>query len=244
MKPAPPSTALDAFIRDAIKSPGNDLPLVDWSEVEVLLRHEQKSFSIGIGKKTILLSAAVAVGLIIVFCMFMIVQHYSSLPPDPTAIAPSENTFIVTDTQKTVVTHDSVATIDSSAFIAAAKKKADSIAALTAVIPADTTATKKINEKQPAVKDIQKQDKKQKENSTPNPFVTDSSAVKKNNVPVLSVDTASAPPSQEIKISEERPAADTAGKNNNLPKKNSKGKKSKQQKIAPPEMQPDTLNPK
>ena len=242
MKAAPnSSTSLDTFIKEALKAPGIDLPLVDWSEVEVLIRHEQKSFSAGISKKTILLSAAVAVGLIIVFCMFMIVQHYSSLPPDPAAIAPSENTFVAADTQKAVVTHDSVATIDSSAFIAAAKKKADSITTAIAFVSSDTTTLKKVNEKLPVVKDILKQDKKQKENSAPNPSVTDSSGIKKNSVPVLSVDTSSAPPSQEIKISEERPAADTTGKNNNLPKKNSKGKKSKSEKTVPPETKPDTL---
>ena len=240
MKPAPTSTALDAFIRDAIKSPGNDLPLVDWSEVEVLLRHEKKpiSFNFNVDKKIIWGSSAALAIIVVVIIILKTVSFNSATteetpsPPSDLSSWPEAQQPAAVNTQKTDVVHDSVvAKIDSSAFIAA-----------------DTTAHKKTNDKESrvleVVKAVQKQDKKQKDNSVSNAPSIDSSVIKKNDFSIPTVDTASAPPSQEIKISEERPAADTTGKTNATSKKNSKRKKSKPEKTVSPEAQLDTLKPK
>ena len=237
MKSDPVNSPLDTFIKETLKASDTNLPPVDWSEVEVLLRHEQKSISVGVSKKTIIISASAVAVLILAFGIYKIAGYYSSLPPaeEEQLANPVQNTFNIVDTQKTVKREDStvipktnIADIDSSAY-KKSEKKTDSVSVNP---PADTASVKKINDKQ-------RQEKKKKQNT-----FQDSASLKTDTAKPLPADTATTHPVQEIK--KESPAPlDTANKNIPTPKSNSKKKKSRSQKTAVPAAadQPKTENP-
>ena len=219
MKSAPANSPLDGFIVDALKASDTNLPTVDWSEVEVLLRHEQKSISVGVDKKTIVMSAIGAGVLLLVFGIYKIASYYSSLPPDPEqqSATPVQNTFNVIDTHKVevkdsiVAPKTTVAAIDSS-LLPKAVKKMDSV-----IVPfADTASVKKSN-------DVLKQERKKKRNA-----LRDS--LKADLTKPLPADTATIQPIQEIKIETPPVIVDTANKTAPAPKKNGKKKRSKSPK--------------
>lgn len=247
MKSAPDSTKLDAFIRETLKASDANLQPFDWSEVEVLLRHEQKSLPVEINKKTIIYFAAGLVALLLLFGIFKIVQHYSSLPPEPEPIQDStQNLFNTVDaadtTRLTTIQKADTIKIDSSAVVKtqlqidssglAKSKKADSNLVAAPLMP-DSAWIRKIREKQ---------DKKKKQN-TPR----DTAGTKKDTVAPRVIDTATAPrPAQEIKT-ETLPAADTSGKTTPAPKTAPKNKKGKAKKIAalptPEQPKPEVIQP-
>ncbi|MEK6615580.1 MAG: hypothetical protein AABZ32_05650 [Bacteroidota bacterium] len=200
MKSSPSNIQLDTFIQDTLKSPDVDLHPFDWSEIEVLLRHEQKSISVGINKKSILIYAVAVIILIGTVGIFKIMRYYSSLPEETETLIPStQNTFMAVDTQKTMSSDSSVSMIDtvkidSSRASRNEEHKADSI-----LVASDIFLKNSIN-KQSAdtAKIIQKQDKKQKQNK-PQPQFTDSSAGKTSIEQLPAIDTASKHLISEIK---------------------------------------------
>lgn len=239
MKSSANNSPLDNFIQETLKSPDTDLHPFDWSEIEVLLRHEQKSISAGARKKTILISSAAVIIVMGVFGIFKIIQHYSSLPAETeTLIDPTQNTFSIIDTQKNIADDSAVsmmdtAKIDSSRVALDEEHKTDSILA------ASDALLKNIKDKPSAdaARIIQKQDKKQKQNNT-----------KTVNPPVDTAMKIITPPADTVKIippieikTEVPLLDDTVNKNNPAPKKNSKSKKSKSQKDGSP---PPTNLPK
>jgi len=214
MKSSTDNSPLDKFIKDALKAPDANLPPVDWSEVEVLLKHEKKPISLKVDKRTITYSGAGAGALLLLFCIVKIVGHYSSMPAETeTRADSSQSTFSVIDTVKTAamdsaIPKPTVSKSDTAGFT----KNGQKIDSVPANAPADTALTKKI----PVV---QKPDKKKKQNPIKD------TAKKPEIVPPPVIDTATLHPAQEIKI-ETHPAADTANKNAAAPKENSKRKRS------------------
>jgi len=244
MKSSPNNNQLDNFIQDALKSPDADLHPFDWSEIEVLLRHEQKSIRQLTDKKSILISAAVAIILIGAFGIFKIVRYYSSLPKEAeTLIDSTQNTFMAVDTQKTIISDSTMidtVKIDSSA-LADQEHKTDSLLAASAAF------LKKINETQSAdtEKIIQKQDKKQKQNKT-QPQPTDTSSEKISIEQLPAIDTASKQLIPEIKNDTPSSSPDSS-KSSDSSKKSKKNKKQKNTSAdssktkTPPEAKPDSL---
>jgi hypothetical protein len=223
MKSSPDSSALDIFIRETLKAPDINLPPVDWSEVEVLLRHEQKSISIGVNRKHIVYSVAGVIVLLLVFGIFKIAQYYSSLPPETESLPDStQNTFNAVDTVKPPVTDFLTAKTDSvkpdSSGPAKNIKKSDSIHV---ALPLDTASAKKIIA-------AQKTDKKKKQSS-----VKDTTASKTELPPSHLADSISAPPPPEPKT-EIQIIADTVNKSVPVPQNNSKKKKAKTKKVSNP----------
>ncbi|MBI3500477.1 MAG: hypothetical protein HY063_01685 [Bacteroidetes bacterium] len=91
---------LDKFIIETLKSSEKNIPSADWSEVEVLLKHERQTLQVKVSKKTILISSAAAMSVILVFGIFKLIQYYSSLPAE-NEVPVSANTLMA-DTQKIV----------------------------------------------------------------------------------------------------------------------------------------------
>jgi hypothetical protein len=232
MKSAQDNSALDIFIRKTLQVPGENLTPVDWSELEVLLRNEQKSIPLEINKKTIVYSAAGAIALILLFSIFKIVHHYSSLPPEPETPASASIDTLKPTAADSSVSNPAPAPMDTS-HVAINSEKPNSVTST--IVHADT-----IGKKAAAV---QKLDKKHKQNNG-----TDTSAIKKDTVLQPISDTAATHPIQEIKqeIKTEIPVAvDTSNKNPVAPKNNSKSKKGKSKKTSasPPAEQPQSVPP-
>jgi hypothetical protein len=231
MKTAPDTSQLDIFIRNTLKSSDENFTPFDWSEVEVLLKHEQRSIPIEVNKKTIFTAAVVAGGLLVILGIFKIVQYYSSLPPEPRTLIDTQSTFDAVDTSATApsVLNAAVPKIDSASFFIAAKKRADSLATLGVV----DTASKIKAEVLPVVKT---KDKNKKADTT----IADTATIRATPIPIIPEDTASNP-FKETTI--ETPAIpDTAAKKTALQNSPSKKKKSKKAaSAAPPETKPDSL---
>lgn len=234
MKTSPSNNPLDNFIQNALKTPDVDLHPFDWSEIEVLLRHEQKSIRHLADKKTILLSAAAVIILLGAFGIFKVAHYYYSLPEETeTRMDSTQNTFIAIDPQKTSIS-DSIVTmidsvkIDSSLVLRDEKHKTDSILA------ASDAFLKKI---------IQKQDKKQKQTTKTSPV--DTTIIKTTTETLPPVDT-SKHPTQEIKTNTPPVSADTS-KTSDPSKKSKKNKKQKNTSAdsskteTPPQTKPDSL---
>ncbi len=249
MKSSPNHNQLDSFIQDALKSPDADLHPFDWSEIEVLLRHEQKSIPMMYrDKKLILISGGAVILLIGLLGIFKIVRYYSSLPEEAeTLIDSTQNTFMAVDTQKTIIS-DSTSSmidtvkIDSSRVSRNEEHKTDSILA------ASDAFLKKINEKQSAdaAKIIQsvrtpseKQDEKQKHTKTqPRPVDTSSGKISIEQLPAI--DTASKQLIPEIKNDTPSSPPDSSNKRKkNKKQKNASADSSKTK--TPPEAKPDSL---
>ena len=200
MKSSPNNNQLDNFIQDALKSPDADLHPFDWSEIEVLLRHEQKSIRQLTDKKFILISAAAVILLIGLFGIFKIVRYYSSLPEEgETLIDSTQNTFMAVDTQKTIIS-DSTSSMIDTVKIDSSRVSRDEEHKTDSILAASDAFLKKINEKQSAdaAKIIQKQDKKQKHNKIqPQPADTSSGKISIEQLPAI--DTASKQLIPEIK---------------------------------------------
>jgi len=251
MKPTPANNQLDSFIQNALKSPDADLHPFDWSEIEVLLRHEQKSIRKMTTKQSVLIAVAAIIILIVSFGIFKLAGYYSLPEKTEVPIADSgQNTFMAIDTQTSIISDSVIAMvdtvkIDSSRVSHDEEYKTDSLLAVSEAF------LKSIKEKQTAdaTKIIQKQDKKQKQNTT-----------KVLSPPVDTTMKITLPPADTIKIipppetkKETAPAPDTVNKTNPGPKKNSKSKKPKSQKMdspvpaelpkteSPSETKPDSL---
>ena len=135
---SPDNSQLDTFIRETLKTSEHNLPSVDWSEVEVLLRHEQKSIPIKVSRKTILIAGGFAIIAIAALGVFKITQYYSSFPSENLPSADTlNNSLTVIDTEKITVS-DSISPITvidtteaeiDSATLAAQERKSDSLIA-------------------------------------------------------------------------------------------------------------------
>jgi hypothetical protein len=228
MKNPSDHTKLDEFIVETLKRESPDIPRVEWSEIEVLLPHRQKSLSIGISKKTIVFFSSAIVITFIAFGVFKIARHYSSFPVETKNLTDStKNIFSIMDTS---VQQDSVFVIpdinytDTGVFTQKQKIDSDS-----AVISADTAAMKKTNV-QPittASKIIQQQ--KPKQDKTQKLSVADTSSKKTHTEP-MSDTVVSEPLSANAETKTEIRSADTTNKNIPTPQKKSKNKTSKSQK--------------
>jgi len=234
MKPASNSSPLDSFIRNSLKSADTNIPPFDWSEVEVLLKHEPRSMSVGASKKTILIAVAVAGVLLLTFGVFKIAEYYSNEAAETeTSTDSTQNSFDLIDTANaahaTLPPH--FPKIDSAA-ISLEKFKSDSIRA---VIIADSI--RKINIKEPVVKTIQKQDRKKRPDTTQK-AVADTTSPKPN--PIIP-DTPPEPPVKEIII--ETPLVPDTTTKNSAPNNSSKKRRKSKNSVPPPpaETKPDSL---
>lgn len=230
MKSAPYDNKLDGFISDILKTSDENFQPFDWSEVEVLLKHEQRSIplDININRKHILISAAAAGVVILFFIVFKIASNYSSTSATPeTTIDSTQNTFNLVDTPNTAVKsamQADTAKIDSLpiGLIPAADSGKGAVPA----------AEKQTNSKEilPAVK---KKKKDTTQSVTSDPIQSEPGSI------VLDTSTVFAP-KEDIIANPVVP--DTAGKKSTgepQPKK----KKSKPRKDAlPAEAKPDSLN--
>jgi len=249
MKSSPNNNKLHSFIQDALKSPDADLLPFDWSEIEVLLRHEQKSIHQLTDKKSILISVAAIIILISAFSIYKITSYYSSLPEETeTLIDSTQNTFMVVDTQTTIINDSIVAMIDtvkidSSSASRDEEHKTDSI------IAASDAFLKTIKDKQSAdaTKIIQKQDKKQKQNKT-EPQSADSSSGKISIEQLPAIDTVSKLLVPEIKndipssFSDSSKSSDPLKKSKkNKKQRNTSADSSKIKNETPLKAKPDSL---
>ncbi|TAL60695.1 MAG: hypothetical protein EPN85_06640 [Bacteroidetes bacterium] len=235
MKSTANNSSLDAFLKERLKSSDENFQPFDWSEVEVLLKHEKSSVPVRISKQNILIAAAAAGVLILAFSIFRLVQYYSTLPAATEVLTDStQNSFSIIDTNKTASPDSAVhkadfSAIDSSA-IAIKKKKTDSIAT-PEVAPKVTqdsfgeSSVKKVNDKEipSVVKTTPKQDKKKKQDTIQKAVAPDTASAK------VIADTTSKPAPKEVVI--ETPSVpDTADKKLAAEGTGSKKKKSKAKK--------------
>lgn len=242
MKSPSNNSALDAYIRETLKGYDEIFQPFDWSEVEVLLKHEQRSIPVEINKKTVVLIAVSAGVLILIFGIFKIVNYYSSLP--------AETSVSVDSTQNTFTLVDSLA--DSVQVPSGIKTDSIRIdTPVVAIMPVvDSTIVK--NNQEPALSlPQQKKDKKKKINSEQNETIADSASSSKiihPETPVTS-DTISKPVIIENRMEVALPP-DTTAKIQPTGKDTSKKKKSKaknpvqppaEQQATPPVIQSDSL---
>lgn len=242
MKSPPNNNPLDTFIRDTLKSPDVDLPPFDWSEIEMLLRHEPKSIphiNYARNKKPILISVAAVIILIGLFGIFKIASYYFSLPEKTeTVIDSAKNTFTTADTQKNSNHYFSGSELDTvkidSSSIAHTRQK-------TYFVPAYDTfglrfpSRKKI--KNPLSADSLKAIQRR------NTSETDTASIPvAPRATVPAVDTANITAPVNIKR-EDQLSADTVNKNAIQPKRNPRNKKLRLLKPSSPlpETQPDSL---
>ncbi len=231
MKPSE-NTRLDQFILEKLKEQDTNLPFVNWSEVEVLLKYERKPIQVKVSKKTIFISAGVTATVIVVAGVFMLVKYYSSRPaetePEP---APSTQ-VLVADTQKKISPDTSHPVViakpdtakpiaqtqpetDSTELTAAQEKRADSLIA--DFKQKEKEEKKKAEQKKPV------EPKKEKKNkiSSLAPTISDSENNLEN---ILPPDTAGKNKSA-LKIDSPVSADSIKAKTNS--KKNKKNKKGK-----------------
>lgn len=231
MNKAPHNSPLDAFLRDTLKNADDKFQPIDWSELEVLLKPEQRSIpEIPISKKNMLLAAAGIGVLIVLFGLFKLIQHHSSLPEEPQPTAGTiQNSFSMLDTLSADPI-DSTAQAntsgkDSTALTALEKRKADSLAAL---VKADSAARAMLD----IVPVVKIKEKKKKQDTTRKATTIDTIA------PPVAPDTALKPAPKEV-LPAIPAASDTSRK---APPENSGGKKkkSKSQKSPPLPTDPKT----
>lgn len=240
MSPAQNHSQLDAFIRETLKHADEKIQPIDWSEVEILIKPTQRAIPVQVSKKTIVIAAAVIGGLLLLFGIVKIAQHYSSLPP------PAESETLIDSTQTTlapvdtIIIQEVIPQTDSTAFFAAEKAKADSVAA---VALADSLAAAQKTTEKPIIVPVKpKQEKKKKSDSTQKTSAPDTI------IPQIIPDTVSKPAPQEV-IPATPATPDTASnttspKNNTVKKKKEKPKKAvppPAEQSAPPEIKPDSL---
>lgn len=243
MKSPSNHSALDAFIRETLKASDDMLQPFDWSEVEVLLKHDQRSIPVEINKKTVLLMAASVGALILLFGIFKVVSHYSSLPADTsTPVDSTVNTFTLADTLG--------GSIPISVAIKGDSSLTDTLTTLQNTRAVDSSLVKKAEEPSNlSALPLPKKEKKKKNYSEQNGTVADSAnKTTPTSLPVIT-DTVSKPAVKESRI-EIAPATDTITKKQSTEKNTSKKKKSKgkntsqqppEQQTAPPVAQPDSL---
>ena len=236
MKTGQNNSQLDAFISGALKGTAENFQPFDWSELDVLLKHDQKPISLDVSKKTIFIGVGAVVALLLVFGIFKIAQHYSSLPAETgISVGSPQNSFNAIDTTNHTAHDPALPKADTtkpdSTVIAASKPKTDSVVS----VVADTTS-KKIKETA-AITDRPKQKKEKKKKA--DTVAADTSSVKS----ILPPDTVSKVVPKEI-IIEAPPAADTTHKNTPEQNMGPKKKKSKSKKAATPSAgQPNTAPP-
>lgn len=235
MNRAPDSSKLEAFLRDTLKGTDDKFQPFDWSELEVLLKPEQRTIAVPVNKKNMFMAAAVGGVLVLIFIIFQLTQYYSSLPAEPeTPVDTAQTTFSVLDTTSTAAPDSSAlpadsVKVDSTAFLAAEKRKVDS---LTALRIADSIAKIKV-EVLPAVK---AKDKKKKTDTTQKVNAVDTASAKPP------VDTTSRPAPKEI-IAPAPAVTDTASKKPAAENNGGKKKKTKAKKPVTPPAEPKTDPP-
>ncbi|MBI4931400.1 MAG: hypothetical protein HY841_11595 [Bacteroidetes bacterium] len=214
MKKISNTNQLDNFLQEKLKSPESKLPVVDWSEVEVLLSAEQKTISIGISKKQIFISSSVIVAVIGVFFIIKYISSFHEIKEETaspsgttTTIHPYENSQTASVSVSPAITADTLSPADTAALT---EKK----------FTADTAKQEKkqITEVQKATV---KESKKNSKLSSLAPTIVDSENAPEN---ILPPDTAGKNKSFEIK-SEFSDSAKTSS-----PVKNGKPKKGKTKK--------------
>lgn len=102
MKSAPTNSRLDSFLSETLKGSPENFQPYDWSEVEVLLKHERPPIPITVDKKTIRAGAVAAGVIILCVVIYSISRHYASLPAETETQADTvQNTFSLIDTVRT-----------------------------------------------------------------------------------------------------------------------------------------------
>lgn len=200
----------------------------DWSELEVLLKHEQRAIPVEVNKKTILITGAAIIAVLLSFGIFQIVQYYSSLPAETeTVIDPTQNSFTLVDSLASPAT-DSIPLNTDTLKTDTATQLLSKIDTAVLLPPADTLRVKK--EIIPSAKIKPKQDKKKKTDTTLNQVQPDT-APPVQEQPASGRDTASVPSKENNNILPSIP--DTTGKKSASENKTSKKKKVKTKTESP-----------
>lgn len=210
---------LDHFVQNALQTADADNPSVDWSEVDVLLQHEQKSVSLPTPKYIFIGAGAVA----LVAAVFFLVKFIGSS-------GNSEEQLISSDTSTALISvPDSAVNISPVPAAIDSAKPIDTTHQMTSVIPADTAevAPEKTSEKKKTdtVNVLKKESvKTEKKKNKLSSLAPDTS--KKEDAPesILPPDTQENKP-EEIKNNSSGTPADTS--HSLPPKKTGKSKKGK-----------------
>ena len=137
---SPINSPLDSFFTDALKNSAAHPVIPDWSEVEVLLKREQKTIPIKMNRKSAVIVGSMLVVVLAGIGIFKLVKYYSSLPAENEMVSDATQQTILTavDTQKNIspdTSHPVTADINSSeqeidsVAVAIQEKKADSLIA-------------------------------------------------------------------------------------------------------------------
>ena len=241
MNPSNHTSPLDAFISDALKGAHEKFQPVDWSEVQVLLKYEQRSIPVTISRKNVFTALGAIGAVLLIFGIYQISQYSSSLPAETESPADSSLSLLqpidtpISTAADTVAMKRDIIKTDSTAMIAE-KRKADSLASIP---PKDTVSIKASTAKvlAPVVKPVLKADKKKKKDSLLTQPAPDTAAKK------IVADTASqSPPKELVSVI---PAVDTSSKKPG-PENNSSKKKRSKKKTSPateptPVAKPDSV---
>ncbi len=245
MKSTSDRSLLDDFIRETLKSSDEHYPPIDWNELDVLLKHDQRSIPVEINKKNLILVGSVAAALLLLFVIFRVADHYSSLPDDTEPVQDSSHQVLLPSdslTSGTGLNPDSMLTdtlsvslLNDTAGSSKLNVSADTAVYKTPISPAQLTA--------PAVP---KKEKKKRTDTLPVQPVVDSALPVKEPAPD-EINPFVAPAVKEDKT-ETLPVSDTTTKApapGNTKKKKAKTKNTSSPPAATqtdtPVAQPDSL---
>ena len=225
MKPSNDNSQLDSFIVNTLKTPENNLPFVDWSEVEVLLKRESKQITLP-NKKYIFIGTGALVLLTGIFFLVKFIVTSSpansvneDISADTSSLVPIADTF---STQKIVEVPapDTVKPIDTTTQIVQAAPIDSTPKVDTEKIVMEKPVEKKVAEKKIVAVEPKKTEKKNKVSSLA-PNISDIGESPEN---ILPPDTAGENKTSPIKI--EAPVSADSSKAS-AGKKNKKNKKAK-----------------
>ena len=225
MKPSNDNSQLDSFIVNTLKTPENNLPSVDWSEVEVLLKHESKQITLP-SKKYIFIGTG---ALVLLTGIFFLVKFIITSSPttsvnedisaDTISLAPTADTSFAQKTVE-VPAPDTVKPIDTTTQIVQVAPIDSAPKVDTEKIVKEKPVEKKAAEKKIVAIEPKKTEKKNKVSSLA-PNISDIGESPEN---ILPPDTAGKNKTAPTKI-ETSLSADTS--KTSVGKKNKKNKKGK-----------------
>lgn len=237
MRASPDRSLLDDFIRKTLKNSDDLFTPFDWNELDVLLKHEQRTIPVEISKKNLFLIGGAVGGLLILFIIFKIVSHYSSLPDDKEPVVDSTQQILLHADPLSDITlqSDSLRKDTLSAL-----PTGDTAISSKIILHADSAGSQKVSiPVAGTIPALLKKEKKKKNDSLPGNTAADTVSIRKEAPPAL-IDTSFRPAIKEIGT-EPVPASDTTSKM--LPSGNAKKKRSKEKKTPPPPAAPKTDMP-
>lgn len=221
----PDTSRLDNYIRETLKTPEQNLPVVDWSEVDVLLKHETKSIALP-DKKYLFIGAGGVVFIIGIFFLVKLIASRTSssekeiISADTiSSIMPKDDTVALTSSVSPAP-HDTIKIADTASKTANVVSPVDSSSIKIAEVK---TSEKKNTEQKAVVAEQKKPEKKNSKISSLAPTISDAALTPENIIPP---DTAGKNKPEPIKINSAAPADSSKVLPEKKNKKNKKGKSS------------------